>query len=145
MPDLTRAEQAELDRRRATARAKACRLIETADPAADAAVVAAAKADPDARPMTGAALARMRPAHEVHPELAAAGLRRRRGRPRSPSPKQQVTLRLDADVIARLRASGAGWQTRVNELLRRWLAGERGGAGRSKVPVGEQPSSGRRA
>src|SRR5215207_7710591 len=75
MPDLTRAEQAELDRRRATARAKACRLIETADPAADAAVVAAAKADPDARPMTGAALARMRPAHEVHPEeLAAAGL-----------------------------------------------------------------------
>ena len=108
-------------------------------------MVAAAKADPDARPMTGAALARMRPAHEVHPELAAAGLRRRRGRPRSPSPKQQVTLRLDADVIARLRASGAGWQTRVNELLRRWLAGERGGAGRSKVPVGEQPSSGRRA
>jgi uncharacterized protein (DUF4415 family) len=131
MPDLTRAEQAELDRRRAAARAKARRLIETADPAADAAVVAAAKADPDARPMTGAALARMRPAHEVHPELAAASLRRR-GRPRSPAPKQQVTLRLDADVIARLRASGAGWQARVNELLRRWLAGESGGTAPSK-------------
>ena len=37
MPDLTRAEQAELDRRRGAARAKARRLIETADPTADAA------------------------------------------------------------------------------------------------------------
>jgi uncharacterized protein (DUF4415 family) len=66
-------------------------------------------------------LKRMRPAHEVVPELVARTLRRR-GRPRSPSPKQQVTLRLDADLIARLRASGAGWQVRVNEVLKRWLA-----------------------
>ena len=45
----------------------------------------------------------------------------RRGRPpgsSSPSTKQAVKLRLDPDVLAALRASGAGWQTRVNAILR---------------------------
>ena len=45
----------------------------------------------------------------------------RRGRPRgsaSPTTKQAVKLRLDPDVLAALRASGAGWQTRVNAILR---------------------------
>ena len=32
--------------------------------------------------------------------------------------QHQVTLRLDADVIARFRASGPGWQDRVNAILR---------------------------
>lgn len=41
----------------------------------------------------------------------------RRGRPRLESPKQSVTLRVDADVLAHLRASGRGWQTRLNKLL----------------------------
>jgi len=41
-----------------------------------------------------------------------------RGRPKSVSPKQPVKLRLDADVLAALRASGEGWQTRVNQTLR---------------------------
>jgi uncharacterized protein (DUF4415 family) len=41
-----------------------------------------------------------------------------RGRPKSASPKQAVKLRLDADVLAALRASGAGWQTRINDTLR---------------------------
>lgn len=44
--------------------------------------------------------------------------RRPRGRPRADSPKQQVTLRLDADVIEAMRASGPGWQVRANEVLR---------------------------
>src|SRR6187200_1167855 len=109
-PDpLTLAELNDIERRRKAARARARRLNETAD----AAVLAAAAADPDAQPMRDGSLKRMRPAHEVVPELVARTLRRR-GRPRSPSPKQQVTLRLDADLIARLRASGAGWQVRVN-------------------------------
>lgn len=45
----------------------------------------------------------------------------RRGRPRgsvSTTTKQAVKLRLDPDVLAALRASGAGWQTRVNAILR---------------------------
>ena len=45
----------------------------------------------------------------------------RRGRPPgsvAASTKQAVKLRLDPDVLAALRASGAGWQTRVNAILR---------------------------
>lgn len=42
-----------------------------------------------------------------------------RGRPRADAPKQQVTLRLDRVVLDRFRASGPGWQTRMNEALRK--------------------------
>lgn len=42
-----------------------------------------------------------------------------RGRPKSDDPKQLVSLRLDRIVLDRLRAQGPGWQSRVNELLRR--------------------------
>lgn len=48
----------------------------------------------------------------------------RRGRPRVEHPKQRITLRLDEDVVAALRAGGRGWQTRVNQALRQWV--ERG-------------------
>ena len=41
-----------------------------------------------------------------------------RGRPKLASPKEAVKLRLDADVLAALRASGEGWQTRINDTLR---------------------------
>ncbi len=41
-----------------------------------------------------------------------------RGRPKSVSPKEPIKLRLDADVLAALRATGDGWQTRINEALR---------------------------
>jgi len=43
----------------------------------------------------------------------------RRGRPPLESPKQAVKLRLDADVLAAYRATGAGWQTRINADLRK--------------------------
>ncbi len=44
----------------------------------------------------------------------------RRGRPPlGEQPKQPVTLRLDADVIAAYRATGSGWQSRINADLRR--------------------------
>jgi uncharacterized protein (DUF4415 family) len=42
----------------------------------------------------------------------------RRGRPKASITKEAVKLRLDADVLAALRATGAGWQTRINETLR---------------------------
>ena len=41
-----------------------------------------------------------------------------RGRPKSATTKEAVKLRLDADVLAALRASGDGWQTRINDTLR---------------------------
>jgi uncharacterized protein (DUF4415 family) len=43
----------------------------------------------------------------------------RRGRPPLPDPKQAVKLRLDADVFAAYRKTGAGWQTRINADLRK--------------------------
>ena len=42
----------------------------------------------------------------------------RRGRPPG-STKTQVSLRLDKDVIAAFRAQGPGWQSRMNEALRK--------------------------
>lgn len=42
----------------------------------------------------------------------------RRGRPRG-SAKSLVSLRIDNDVLEKFRAGGAGWQTRINEALRR--------------------------
>jgi uncharacterized protein (DUF4415 family) len=33
--------------------------------------------------------------------------------------KRQVTLRLDPDVIEKFRATGAGWQSRINDALRK--------------------------
>ena len=41
------------------------------------------------------------------------------GRPRSDNPKKAVNLRLDADVVAHFRATGPGWQTRINAALRK--------------------------
>jgi uncharacterized protein (DUF4415 family) len=41
-----------------------------------------------------------------------------RGRPKAAITKEPVKLRLDADVLAALRATGDGWQTRINETLR---------------------------
>ncbi len=41
------------------------------------------------------------------------------GRPRLAAPKQAVSLRLDAEVLARFRADGPGWQSRMNAALRK--------------------------
>ena len=35
--------------------------------------------------------------------------------------KEAVSIRLDQDLVAKLRASGPGWQSRVNEALRHWI------------------------
>jgi uncharacterized protein (DUF4415 family) len=119
---LTSREQAEIAKRRAEARARARRIAATIPDKDDAAIRAAAEADPDNPPLRRGA--RLRPAHEVHPQLVAEQLRKR-GRPRLEAPKRQVTLRLDVDVLEGVRATGPGWQTRVNKALRRWLQRQR--------------------
>jgi uncharacterized protein (DUF4415 family) len=56
-------------------------------------------------------------------EIREGGRLIRKGRPRgrrkSPAPKQAVSLRLDADVVAHFRATGPGCQSRINAALRR--------------------------
>ena len=39
----------------------------------------------------------------------------------STRPKAQVNIRLDADVVEQFRATGRGWQTRLNAALKEWL------------------------
>ena len=43
----------------------------------------------------------------------------RRGRPPAQTRKISTTIRLDADVVEAFKATGPGWQTRINETLRR--------------------------
>jgi uncharacterized protein (DUF4415 family) len=43
----------------------------------------------------------------------------RRGRPKAVNPKQPVSLRLDRDVLDWFKRNGEGWQTRINEELRK--------------------------
>ncbi len=59
-----------------------------------------------------------KPFSEAFPELAES-LRKNRGRPKVEAPKKQVTLRLDADVVEFFRQAGPGWQSRINESLRK--------------------------
>ena len=77
-------------------------------PAEDAAITAAALADPDAVPLTDAEWEQVKPLV-------------RRGRPLGSGTKTQVTLRLDVEVLEKFRASGDGWQTRINEALQSWV------------------------
>ncbi|MEO7222392.1 MAG: BrnA antitoxin family protein [Devosia sp.] len=67
--------------------------------------------DPDAAEATDEALA--------NPMTFAEAMKRPVGRPKSENPKRQVTVRLDADVIAKMRESGPGWQVRMNDILRK--------------------------
>lgn len=73
--------------------------------------------DPDNPEARDEELSRARPFAEVFPELAES-IRRSRGRPIVEVRKQQVSLRLDPEVIAKFKATGKGWQARVNEILK---------------------------
>ena len=90
----------------------------------EAHIQAGIAADPDGAEMTDEELASMRPAREVLPPeffkmIERERALRRRGRPALATPKKQVTLRLDADVIESFRAEGDGWQSRINATLRK--------------------------
>jgi uncharacterized protein (DUF4415 family) len=71
----------------------------------------------DSPELTDEQLAEMRPFAEVFPDLAES-IRRARGRPAVATPKQQISLRLDPDVIEKFKATGKGWQSRINDVLK---------------------------
>ena len=54
---------------------------------------------------------------ELTDEMLSRAKLRKGGRPRSPNPRKLISLRLPANVIARWKATGPGWQTRMAERL----------------------------
>jgi uncharacterized DUF497 family protein len=54
---------------------------------------------------------------ELTEEMLARAIVKRGGRPISANPRKQVTIRLPADVLARWKSTGPGWQTRMAQRL----------------------------
>ncbi|MCG5236121.1 BrnA antitoxin family protein [Xanthobacter oligotrophicus] len=79
----------------------------------------------DAPEATEAELAQARPFAEAFPDLAEAA-RRVRGPQRTPT-KVPVSIRLSRDVVEYFKAGGPGWQARIDDALRRAVAGKAGG------------------
>ena len=77
--------------------------------AEDRAINAAAKADPDAQPLTAKQLREMVP------------LRTLRGRPKSGSAKQLVSVRYSQEVLTYFKSTGEGWQSRMDGVLRAYV------------------------
>ncbi len=66
-----------------------------------------------------------KPASELLPDLMgpqiASEMLKPRGQPKSTAAKIHVNIRLDADVLESFKATGPGWQTRINKVLRDWV------------------------
>jgi uncharacterized protein (DUF4415 family) len=74
-------------------------------PEEDAAITAAAMSDPDALPLTDEEFTKLK----------------RAGRPRAAVTKERITIRLSREVVESFRATGSGWQTRMDEALMEWI------------------------
>ena len=79
------------------------------------------KTSRDSPEWTKAMLAKARPAREVLPKIfgtrTAAAMLKPRGRPKSPDSKVAISLRLPPETLARWKATGSGWQTRMAKVL----------------------------
>jgi uncharacterized protein (DUF4415 family) len=92
-------------------------------PEEDAAITKAAMEDPDIWLPTDEEFARFRPVWDFPDLVETLQKHGHLGRPPLPpeARKQRVTMHLDPDVLALLKAEGKGWQTRANAALRRAL------------------------
>ncbi len=66
--------------------------------------------------------ARARPFKEVFPEQYASWVKNKGGRPPVEQPKVHIGFRLAADVVSGVRATGKGYNARVEKVLREALA-----------------------
>ena len=87
-----------------------CSSIVIPSVAEDKAITAAAKSDPDAKPLTSAQLNAMVP---------MKGLR---GRPKSEHKKQLLSVRYSQEVIEYFKSTGEGWQSRMDSVLLKHVA-----------------------
>lgn len=78
--------------------------------AEDRAITAAAKADPDAQPLTSKQLKAMVPMRSV------------RGRPPLANKKQLVSIRYSPEVLEYFKGTGEGWQSRIDGVLQAYVA-----------------------
>ncbi|MEO8546462.1 MAG: BrnA antitoxin family protein [Burkholderiaceae bacterium] len=76
----------------------------------DKAITAAAKKDPEALPLTLKQLDEMVP------------MRTLRGRPKSATAKQLVSVRYSPEVVAYFKSTGDGWQSRMDGVLRKYVS-----------------------
>ena len=76
-------------------------------PEEDAAITKAAMNDPDSVPFTDEEWAKVTP-------------KRGRGRPPAESSKELISIRIDKFVLTAFRATGPGWQSRMNDGLTEW-------------------------
>ena len=76
----------------------------------DKAITAAAKSDPDAQPLTPKQLKSMLPIKAL------------RGRPKSEHKKLLVSVRYSQEVVEFFKATGDGWQSRMDGVLRHYVA-----------------------
>jgi uncharacterized protein (DUF4415 family) len=74
--------------------------------------------DPDAPELTDEQLARPMSFAEAHPQLVDALRKRLGGRPKLEKPKKAINIRLDQEVIEKFKATGRGWQSRINDVLK---------------------------
>jgi uncharacterized protein (DUF4415 family) len=79
--------------------------------------------DGEVRELSTEDFSAMRATADVLPELAKLWRKPGERGPQKAPTKQQVTLRLDRDVVDRFRATGPGWQRRINEVLRKARVG----------------------
>ncbi|MBU3694338.1 MAG: hypothetical protein FGM40_05850 [Rhodocyclaceae bacterium] len=86
--------------------------------------------DGEVRELTAADIALFRPAQEVLPPEVYAGLlemNRRAGvrGPQKAPTKTRVSIRLSPEVVSAFKADGPGWQSRIDAVLRQWVASRR--------------------
>lgn len=86
-------------------KSKSGRIFDLPTPREESAIGAGVSGDPDTYELTDTEFRHLK----------------RLGRPPAATTKERVTMRLSRDVVARFRASGPGWQTRIDAALKEWL------------------------
>jgi uncharacterized protein (DUF4415 family) len=85
----------------------------------------AERADQENPAWTKETFGRARKARDVLPQIfgkaTATKMLKPRGRPKSGKARTSISLRLPPDTLARWKATGPGWQTRMAEALRKAL------------------------